>query len=118
MRNDERLIAALLEDACLTLEELSRVCAVGPDWVIDHVRDGLLSVAEEGAMRPMTGSTGSAPALPPADWRFGSRELARARQMLRLERDFDAVPELAALVADLIEERDDLRARLRRAGLI
>jgi hypothetical protein len=26
------------------------------------------------------------------------------------------VPELAALVADLLEEMDDLRARLRRAG--
>jgi chaperone modulatory protein CbpM len=34
--------------------------------------------------------------------------------MLRIERDFEAVPELAALVADLFEELDDLRARLRR----
>jgi chaperone modulatory protein CbpM len=37
--------------------------------------------------------------------------------MRRLERDFDAVPELAALVVDLIEELDAVRARLRRAGL-
>jgi chaperone modulatory protein CbpM len=37
--------------------------------------------------------------------------------MRQLERDFDAVPELAALVADLLEEMDTLRARLRRAGL-
>jgi chaperone modulatory protein CbpM len=36
--------------------------------------------------------------------------------MRQLERDFDAVPELAALVADLLEEVDDLRGRLRRAG--
>jgi len=41
----------------------------------------------------------------------------RARRMRRLERDFDAVPEMAALVADLLEEMDALRARLRRAGL-
>ena len=101
MRNETVLIGDLLEDACLTLEELSRACAVGPDWVIEHVREGFLSV----------------PGETPAAWRFGSRELARVRQMLRIERDFEAVPELAALVADLLEEVADLRARLRRAGL-
>jgi len=42
----------------------------------------------------------------------------RARRMRTLERDFDAVPELAALVADLLEERDALRAHLLRAGMI
>jgi chaperone modulatory protein CbpM len=30
-----------------------------------------------------------------------------------IERDFDAAPELAALVADLLEEIEMLRARLR-----
>ena len=40
-----------------------------------------------------------------------------ARRMRALERDFEAVPELAALVADLLEEMDELRARLRREGL-
>jgi chaperone modulatory protein CbpM len=37
--------------------------------------------------------------------------------MRQLERDFDAVPELAALVADMLEEIDELRARLRAAGI-
>lgn len=37
--------------------------------------------------------------------------------MYQIERDFDAVPELAALVADLLEEMDELRVRLERAGL-
>lgn len=102
MGNDDLPTGTALDDACLTLEELSRVCAVGPDWVIEHVREGLLVAAAGDA---------------PAAWRFGSRELARVRQMHRLERDFDAAPELAALVADLLEELEDLRARLRRAGL-
>lgn len=35
--------------------------------------------------------------------------------MRQLERDFDAVPELAALVADLLEEMDSLRARRGRS---
>jgi chaperone modulatory protein CbpM len=100
MREEDVLIGALLEDACLTLDELSQACAVPPDWVIEHVREGLLSVPGES----------------PAAWRFSSRDLWRARQMLRFERDFDAVPELAALVADLFEELDQMRARLRRAN--
>jgi chaperone modulatory protein CbpM len=33
--------------------------------------------------------------------------------MHRIERSFDAAPELAALVADLLEELEALRARLR-----
>lgn len=36
--------------------------------------------------------------------------------MLQIERDFDAAPELAALVADLLEELDRLRAQLGRPG--
>jgi chaperone modulatory protein CbpM len=37
--------------------------------------------------------------------------------MRQVERDFDAAPELAALMADLLEEVDELRTRLRGAGL-
>jgi chaperone modulatory protein CbpM len=37
--------------------------------------------------------------------------------MWQLERDFEAVPELAALMADLLEELDTLRTRMRCAGL-
>jgi chaperone modulatory protein CbpM len=44
-------------------------------------------------------------------WRFSGASLLRARRMRQLERDFDAVPELAALVADMLEEIDSLRSR-------
>jgi chaperone modulatory protein CbpM len=37
--------------------------------------------------------------------------------MAQVERDFDAVPELAALVADLHDELARLRARLRALGV-
>jgi len=90
------LIAAVLDDDCLTLDEFARACAVRREWVIEHVREGLLGVPGEEQER----------------WRFGSRELRRARQIRRFERDFDAVPELAALVADLLEELAELRAQL------
>ena len=58
------------------------------------------------------------PSDDPAAWRFDAIALRRVRSMVRLERDFDAVPELAALVADLEEEVQRLRAQLRRAGLL
>ena len=47
-------------------------------------------------------------------WRIAGVTIARARRMRQVERDFDAVPELAALVADLLEELDDLREQVRR----
>jgi len=37
--------------------------------------------------------------------------------MREIEKSYDAAPELAALVADMLEEMDALRARLQRAGL-
>lgn len=94
------LTAAPLEGACLTLEQLCGACAVGPDWVVTHVLEGRLYAA--GTER--------------SQWRFGSREVARVRQIRRVEIAFDAEPELAALVADLLEELESLRAQLRRAG--
>jgi chaperone modulatory protein CbpM len=98
MHEDNILIGSLMEDACLTLEQLAVACTVEPEWLIHRIEDGLFP--------PMSG--------PVAEWRFSTVNLRRARRMRELERDFDAVPELAALVADLLENMDELRARLRR----
>lgn len=96
MAHDDIITAYVSDDACLTLEELCRVCAVDPVWVVQHVEEGLLA--------PLTGQ--------PEHWRFNGAILKRTRRMHELERDFDAVPELAALMVDLLEEVDRLRARL------
>jgi len=101
MSNDEVLIGSLMEDSWLTLEQLACACTVEPEWLLFHVDAGLFTHAESVA----------------GVWRFSSADLARARRMRQLERDFEAVPELAALVADLLEEMDELRARLGRSGL-
>ena len=50
------------------------------------------------------------------EWRFDARALRRVVRMAALERGFDAVPELAALVADLEDEIAMLRARLQPRG--
>jgi len=91
------LIRALLDDAWLTLEQLCSACGVSPEWVRGHVL--------EGRLHP--------PGDQPSQWQFGSRDLWRVRQIRHLEITFDAEPELAALVADLLEELERLRAQLR-----
>lgn len=91
----------LLEEAWLTLEEVAAACRVEPAW--------LSARFEEGYFPQATSLRGL--------WRLAGPSLERARRMRQLERDFDCVPEMAALVADLLEEMDSLRARLRRAGL-
>jgi len=97
MRDEDILMGSLMEDSWLTLEQVAAACAVEPAWLLCHLDEGLFPHAESVA----------------GVWRFSGPALLRARRMRQLERDFDAVPELAALVADLLEEMDDLRVQLR-----
>ena len=99
---EQPIRAVPLDEAALTLDELARACAVDPGWVVHRVRTGIL-----------LGGTQAAPEA----WRFTSVDLVRARSLLRVERDFDANEDLAALVVDLTEEVRRLRNRLRAAGL-
>jgi chaperone modulatory protein CbpM len=94
------------EDACLTLEQLCSVCALERDWLVVRVREGLIPAAGSADAR-----------IADTEWRFTTTTLARVRRMREIERTFDAAPELAALVADMLEEMDELRARIKRAGL-
>jgi chaperone modulatory protein CbpM len=100
MTDTDTRLPQSLDDALLSLDDLCRVGGVAPQWVVERVQSGLLVT--------MTGE--------PAAWRFDTLTVHRVRCMVRLERDFDAVPELAALVADLQAEIERLRARLARAG--
>lgn len=93
MRDDDVLIGTLMEESWLTLEQMASACRVEPEWLVIHLDEGLFPQAESVA----------------GIWRFSETCLRRARRMHDLERDFDAVPELAALVADLLEEMDALR---------
>ena len=101
MADDDILTGSLLDDACFTAEELASACAVTTEWIVRHVEEGAL--ASQGTSA--------------AEWRFTRRDVWRVQHIYRLERDFDAEPELAALMADLLEELEQLRARLRRAGM-
>ena len=94
------VIGIAMEEACLTVEQLAAACAVESDWVLRMVDAGLLPAVRG----------------PAAVGRFSRGARRRARRIRGIERDFDAAPELAALFADLLEEMDELKARLRRGG--
>lgn len=89
------------EEITFTLGDLCRAC--GAD------RDALVELVGEGVLEP-AGSV-------PDEWRFSGRALRTARAALRLRRGLDLGPGGAALVLDLLDEIQALRARLRRAGL-
>lgn len=90
--------AVPLEEVALSVEELARACAVEPDWVVRHIRAGVL---------------GESDSIEITSVRFRSGDLLRARGLLSLEQTFDANEEIAALVLDLGDEIHRLRARLR-----
>jgi chaperone modulatory protein CbpM len=90
----------ILDGACLTLEQLCAAAALDRDWLVRRVEEGLIPAAGSLAV----------------EWRFSAVHVTRARRMHEIERTYEAAPELAALVADMLEEMDELRARLRRGG--
>jgi len=93
MTNNDILIGVVVDDVALTLDELAQACRVEPRWIVERVEREILGNQAEVLTY----------------WRFTSAELVRARRLAAVERDFDANPELAALVVDLIEECERLR---------
>lgn len=104
MADDTRFVMDCViveEDARFTLGDLCRACSAE--------RTQLIALVEEGVIEPAGGA--------PEDWVFSGSALPRARAALRLVRDLDVSVAGAALVLDLLDEVDSLRARLRRAGI-
>jgi chaperone modulatory protein CbpM len=84
------------ESAVLTLEDLSRMCAVDEQHIVEFVEEGILSVA---GMR--------------TEWHFSGAALRRARVAVRLERDLELNLAGVALALDLLDELAQLRHELR-----
>ena len=94
-------VDALIEECWLDAAQLCRLAGVSEAWLHERVTLGVL----QASVRHQH-----------ATWQFDAGDLRRVRRIASLERDFDAVTELAALVADLEEELAQLRARLHRRG--
>jgi len=85
------------ESAILTIQELSRICAVDERHIMELVHEGVISVIEVEA----------------AEWRFTGAALRRTRLALRLERDLEINLAGVALALDLMEELEHLRRELK-----
>jgi chaperone modulatory protein CbpM len=95
------LTAAVLDDdTWLEFEEFCRACGVPGEFVEALLQEELLTPARRE------------PRLA-----FPAAAVARVRRILRLQRDFEASLPAVALILDLLDEIERLRAALRRAGV-
>jgi len=87
------------EYTVLSVDELSRLCAVDRAYIVELVEEGVLSVATVEAEQ----------------WRFAGNALRRARTALRLQRDLEINLPGVALALELMEQIEAMRREL--AGL-
>lgn len=88
------------ENLDLSLADLSHTCQVPAERIMRLVDEGII---EPRGRRP-------------EQWRFSGISVRRIRCVQRLERDLGVNLAGAALALDLIEELQQLRARLHRFG--
>ena len=79
----------------LSVDELSRLCAVDKTYIVELVEEGVLSVTEVAS-----------------EWRFSGDALRRARIAMRLQRDLEINLPGVALALELMEQLDRLRREL------
>ena len=85
------------EDVEMTLAQLCQACELSEAQIIELV--------EQGIIDPLGPE--------PAEWRFVSVSLRRVRITRNLQRDLGVNAPGAALALELLEEIEELRARLR-----
>ncbi len=93
-----QLTAFVMEEQTgLTLDDLCRACTVDSVLIGELVEEGILHPAGDI----------------PEQWRFTGLHLHHAKVAVRLQRDLGVNLQGAALVLQLLEELDALKARLR-----
>lgn len=90
-------IGTVIEDDALTLGQLCRACGVHADWIISLVEESIIEPQGEDVRL----------------WRFSGESLVRARSALRLQSDLGVNLAGIALILDLMEELENLRAQLK-----
>ena len=98
-----RAVTTVIESTPLTLGELARAVGAEDQWVVRLVEVEILHV--------------DSPGDPPERWHFRSDALQRALAARRLERDFGANLDAAALILDMQAELRRLRAVLAAHGI-
>lgn len=98
-----RNVTTLIDSAPLTVRELAHAVGAEDQWVLRLVEVEILHVDK--------------PEQPPERWHFRSADLQRALAARRLERDFGANLDTAALILDMQAELRRLRALMRAHGV-
>ena len=96
-------VTTVVEAEPLTLRELALAVGADDAWVLQLVEVEILHA--------------EAPAGPPERWRFRSADLQRALAARRLERDFGANLDTAALILELQAELRRMRGLLAAHGV-
>lgn len=100
MSTSEIVVGIWIEgDQALDLDAFATACGFDVGFVRLLVDEGLLQPTVEQPAR-----------------RFGGEALARARRIRRLQRDFEANLQSVAVMLDLIDEVERLRARIGPVG--
>ena len=97
------IVTTVVEAAPLTLRELALAVGADDAWVLRLVEIEILRT--------------EAPADAPERWRFRSADLQRALAVRRLERDFGANLDAAALIVELQAELRRVRGLLAAHGV-
>ena len=98
-----RAVTTVIDATPLSVRELAHAVGAEDRWVVRLVEVEILHV--------------DAPAEPPERWQFRSADLQRALAARRLERDFGANLDTAALILDLQAELRRTRALLGAHGI-
>jgi len=85
----------VIDGEMLHADEIARLCCVTTQWVHTRIEQEIL----HAVMRDGT-------------YYFSTQMLFRAKQVANIEHQYDADPQLAALVADLIDEVRALREQI------
>jgi chaperone modulatory protein CbpM len=95
--DEHALTASIFDDSVqLTLQELSRMCAVDERHIVEFVEEGVLTTV---SVAPQ--------------WHFNGGAVRRTRLAMRLQRDLEINMAGVALALDLMEELEQLRRELR-----
>jgi len=84
------------KSATCTLEELCRSNHVEAQWIMELVEHGVIEPVGQVS----------------TEWQFASLSLVRVAKAKRLSQDLELNPAGVALVIDLLDEIEELRARL------
>jgi chaperone modulatory protein CbpM len=98
-QSDYYSAVVLMGDHALSVESFASACETDVPTILLFVEEGLIESEVQASVLSFSGEA-----------------LARARRILRLQRDFEANLQSVAVMIDLLDENERLRKQLRQLG--